>query len=296
MAKKRPLTRNQKILVVTLVVLVISGVVVPFLVRLIPQRTAIDRQEIKKIVEEVIGDYLERQEGIAEESHAESRQLKNELMRALERTIHLAVDEKRRDAAKAFDEVREKHDLRELQELLIKEKDKYRDANVPRNREISAVAYLRGDIDVAEVAIDEILGLEPNDLDALNRKGHINRLRGRLKEAEDCYRRMLQLGSDVNDEAVKAVALGNLGLIYKTKGDLAKAEDMLNKSLEINKKLGRLEGMANQYGNLGLIYKQRGDIVKAKEYWEKALGLFKRIGIPHKVERLEGWIEGIDTE
>lgn len=333
MAKKRPLTRNQKILVVTLVVLVISGVVVPFLVRLIPQRTAIDRQEIKKIVEEVIGDYLERQEGIAEESHAESRQLKNELMRALERTIHLAVDEKRRDAAKAFDEVREKHDLRELQELLIKEKDKYRDAIVQRNREIAAVAYLRGDIDIAEVAIDEILGLEPNDLESLNRKGHINRLRGRLKEAEDCYRRMLQLGSDVNDEAVKAVALGNLGLIYKTKGDLVMAEDMLNKSLEINKKLGRLEGMARDYGNLGsvyymkgdvdkaeemhkkaleidekvdhlegvarhlanigLVYEQRGNVPKARKYWEKALGLYKKIGMPREIEKVEGWIEGI---
>jgi tetratricopeptide (TPR) repeat protein len=44
---------------------------------------------------------------------------------------------------------------------------------------------------------------------------------------------------------------------------------------------------------LGLIYEKRGDIEKAREYWEKALGLFKHIGMPHKVEYVEGLLEGI---
>jgi len=74
---------------------------------------------------------------------------------------------------------------------------------------------------------------------------------------------------------------------------LAKAEDMQKKALEIDKKLGRLEGMASDYSNLGNVYEERGDIGKAREYWEKAVGLCKRIGMPHMVEKVEGWIERI---
>jgi tetratricopeptide (TPR) repeat protein len=51
--------------------------------------------------------------------------------------------------------------------------------------------------------------------------------------------------------------------------------------------------MGIDYGNLGNIYYKRGDIEKAREYWEKALGLFKKIGMPHMVEKVEGWIEEI---
>jgi len=71
---------------------------------------------------------------------------------------------------------------------------------------------------------------------------------------------------------------------------------MHKKALEIDKKIGRLEGQAIRYCNLGLLYKQRGNIGKAKEYWEKALELFKKIGMPRDVDKVEGWIEGIDTE
>ena len=89
---------------------------------------------------------------------------------------------------------------------------------------------------------------------------------------------------------------GNLGLIYRTKGDLDKAEEMHKKALEIDEKIGRLEGQAIRYANLGIVYMQRGDIEKAKEHWEKALELYKKIGMPRDVEKVEGLIEGIDTD
>ncbi len=37
------------------------------------------------------------------------------------------------------------------------------------------------------------------------------------------------------------------------------------------------------------------DIGKAKEHLEKALELYKKIGLPNMVERVEGWIEGIEN-
>ena len=166
--------------------------------------------------------------------------------------------------------------------------------------------------------------------------GLIYLTKGDLDQAEEMFKKSLEIAEKLELMEDMSRQYGNLGLIYLTKGDLAKAEDMLNKSLEIDKKLGRLEGMANQYGNLGAIYltkgdldkaeemfkkiidihhklghkeglakdyvnlgsvyKQRGDIGKSREYWEKALGLYKKIGIPREVEKVQGWIEGIDTE
>ena len=234
---------------------------------------------------------------VVEEAEAKGRaeqqieQLKDELAKAVERIRKLEAEGNRPDAEKALEELRESGDMRRLQELLIRDREEHRDALIQRNREIAAVAYLRDDIDISTEAVDEILKVLPDDLFALNQMGHIHKLRGELKEAEDCYRRVLQLGSDVSDEASQAVALGNLGLIYETRGELDKAEDVFLKSLEINKELGRLEGMASDYGNLGIVYEQRGDIGKAKEYWEKALGLFRKIGMPHIVEKVEGLIE-----
>ena len=78
--------------------------------------------------------------------------------------------------------------------------------------------------------------------------------------------------------------LVNLGL-------LDAAISLSERALGIVEKESEEEAMVT--GNLGLIYEQLGDTRKAKEYWEKALGLFKKIGMPHMVEKVEGWIEGL---
>jgi len=217
---------------------------------------------------------LAEAKGRAEE---QIEQLKTELAKAVERIKKLQAEGNRPDAEKALEELRESGDMMRLQELLIQDRDEHRDALIQRNREIAAVAYLRGDIDIAIEAIDEILKELPEDLFALNQMGHIHKLRGKLKDAEDCYRRVLELGSDRNYEGVQAVALCNLGLIYKTRGDLDKADEMHRKSLEIEKKLGRPEGIARQYGNLGSIYLTRGELDKAERAFLKILKIHEEL-------------------
>ena len=53
--------------------------------------------------------------------------------------------------------------------------------------------------------------------------------------------------------------------------------------------------MASEYGNLGSVYKERGDVEKARQYWVKAVDLYKKIGMPHKVKKVQGWIDEIDS-
>ncbi len=160
----------------------------------------------------------------------------------------------------------------------------------------------KGDLDKAEdmqnksLEINKKLGNLEGMASNYGNLGLIYRVRGDLDKALDMHNKSLEIEKKLGRLEGMASEYGNLGLIYRVRGDLEKAEDMHNKSLEINKKLGLLEGMANQCVNLGVIYNQRDDNAKAREYWEKALELYKKIGMPHMVETVEGWIEGIDTD
>ena len=391
------LSKNQKIAFWGVIVTAISGIAVPIILNLRhkkvepPSEVDVNRidgngtvigDHAKVTVDKRIGVDAELiLERVIKEAEAKGRaelqeeQLKEQLAKAVERIKKLEAEGNRPDAEKALEELRQSGDMKLLQKLLIKDRDEHRDVLIRRNREIAAVAYLRGDIDIANEAVNEILKELPDDLFALKQRGNIHRLWGDSKEAEVCYRRVLQLSRDVSDEAVEAAALGNLAMIYMEKGELDKAEEMCLQSLEISErggmmgltasqygnlgaiyltrgeldkaekmfrdglkideKLGRLEGITAMYSNLGLIYqrrgerdkakemylksleiaekldykeimaalysnlgsvyRQRGDIQKAKEYWEKALGLYKRIGMPHMVEKVEGWINGIEN-
>jgi tetratricopeptide (TPR) repeat protein len=148
------------------------------------------------------------------------------------------------------------------------------------DRELAAVAYTIGRIDDAAEAIERILSLIPDDIDAHNRRGHIQSMRGQLTNAETSYRRVLELSA--GNQEWEAIADGNLGNVLKTRGDLDGAEAMYDKSLEINEKLGRLEGMANQYCNLGNVLKTRGDLDGAEAMYHKSLKIDEQLG------RLEG--------
>jgi len=121
-------------------------------------------------------------------------------------------------------------------------------------------------------------------------------MRGDLDRGEAMHRKSLEIEEKLGRLEGMASQYGNLGLIYQTRGDLDQAEAMLRKSLEINEKLGRLEGMAIQYGNLGSVYEQRGDPAKARDLWTKARDLFAQIGMPHMVEKVEGWLARLEGD
>jgi len=148
------------------------------------------------------------------------------------------------------------------------------------HRGVAEWAFLTGAIDDAERSLRKILQLLPDDLDAVNRVGHIYLLRGQLGDAEGSYRRVLQLAGA--NESWQGVAYGNLGIVYKTRGDLAAAEAMYKKSLAFDEKLGRLEGVASGYGNLGNVYRTRGDLDAAEAMYKKSLAIDEKLG------RLEG--------
>jgi tetratricopeptide (TPR) repeat protein len=244
---------------ITLVILAFVGGVVG----LIRQAAS---PSIEERIKEAVATVFEKGTVPLEElkvSYEEIGKLKEGLKNAMRR---VAESERQgvKEAEGVIEELRKSGDVSRLLDVLEKDRDVHKDELIERNREIAAVAYLKGDIEKATEAVEEILKLKPDDMDALNQKGHIHTLKGELKEAKDCYQRVIEVGIEVNNEQAQAAGIGNLGVIYRRRGDLDKAEEMHRKSLEIDKKLGQLEGMASQYGNLGLIYEMRGDLDKAE--------------------------------
>jgi tetratricopeptide (TPR) repeat protein len=248
-------------------------------------------EEVGAIVEKAIRASHEHErpqgegaEGQIQAVASENEQLRGELASAVRR----AADAEARglpDAGGVIEQLKATGDTAKLMAFLEGHKDladafteRAQQERISVRLEIAAVAHLRGEIPRAQQALDEVLAVEPDNLHAINRKGHIYRTLGRLGEAEAAYNRAREIGEAAGNREAEAVACGNLGLIYRTRGQLDKAEEMLRKSLAINEELGRKEGMANQYGNLGLIYRRRGDLAKAEEMHLKSLAIEEQLG------------------
>ena len=178
------------------------------------------------------------------DAYEEIGKLKAEVTRATRRVAELERQGVK-GAEGVIEELQKSGDVSRLLAVLEKDRDVHKDELIQRNREIAAVAYLKGDIEKAREAVEEILKLKPDDLYALSQRGNIHRLRGKLKEAESDYNRVLELATETGNNRDRAAALNNLGLVYFTRGDLDKAEEMHLKSLEIDKKLGWKVGMAD---------------------------------------------------
>jgi len=261
MAKDKKWTRNQKILLYGLIVAVAGSLIVPLVLHLL-KKPEVRIEGDGGVVGDNANVFIDKRSGvdaniygaeIERRIYAEFNleQVKKERDNAVKRIEILEAEGKNDDASKALQAFREKGDMASLQELLIKERDKYKDALIERNNEISAVAYLRGDIETALSATEQSLGLDPNGTNGLNQKGLILTLQGKLDEAEKTFIRIINIGEETHNENTKAIGYGNLGVIYQRKGELDKAEEMQKKSLEIAEKLILRGLMASAYGNLG---------------------------------------------
>jgi len=200
---------------------------------------------------------------------------------------------------------RKKGDLNEAEKMHLRaleiEKEGQREVGMAREySNLGSVYYVRGDLDKPEEMYKKSLEIAEK-LDRLEEMagnygnlGIVYQTRGELDKAEEMHKKSLEIAEKLGLQEEISRQYCNLGNVYYMLGEMYKAEEMYKKSLEIAENLGLQVEIAAEYANLGLIYKQRGDIGKAREYWEKALGLYKKIGMPHMVERVEWWIEGIE--
>jgi tetratricopeptide (TPR) repeat protein len=194
-----------------------------------------------------------------------------ELKATIERLQKDPADELKQEALQALKE----DDTNKATELLEESARSRTEKAAQDWIDIGNIAYLN-DTQKAFSSYEKATNLDPSNLDAWNRLGHIQNRLGHLDQAQHAYEKVLELAG--KDKESQAIAYGNLGNIYKTRGELDKAEEFHLKSLEINKTLGRQEGIANVYSNLGVIYRTRGELDKAEEFHLKSLEIEKILG------------------
>ncbi len=117
-----------------------------------------------------------------------------------------------------------------------------------------------------------------------------------LDKAEEYLQKSLTLDEKLNHGIGMANQYGNLSVVYMNRTELDKAEKYQLMSLKINEKLQNKKNIAGNYENLGEIYKKRGDDAVALSYWKKSFSLYKEIGMKQMAERVQSWIDGLETE
>lgn len=299
---KKPWTRNQRILLWTLIPTAILAVVAVAGLFMQEEKGSVAVEGDGAVVGNNATVLIDKRQGIDTEflfsqtlQLAEAKgaleiglkQAREERDKAIKRVEELEAQGNRPDAEKALRELRNTGDLTTLQRLLIEERDKHRDLLIQRNREIAGVAYLRGDIGITEEACKEILRLDPNDLHAMNCNGLVQQLHGDLDEAASLYTRLIEVATDQEDERWRAAATGNLGAVYRIRGDLDGTMVLLREVERICRQLGNMQGLVTALVNQASTLHQMGRACEALPLAEQAYDLATSHGYAALAKQIE---------
>jgi len=150
-------------------------------------------------------------------------------------------------------------------------------------REISLIHRLTADYDKAEIIIDELGKLLPDDIPIkifnLNGKAEIARRRGKLQDCRELLLKALKLCRE-NDPPpnLEAVVYNNLGICHWSMGKIKEAAVYYKSALALYRRLKDLNGQSKIVNNLGIISDEMGKLHQAANSYEKAEKIFIRIG------------------
>lgn len=150
-------------------------------------------------------------------------------------------------------------------------------------REISLIHRLTADYDKAEIAIDNLGKLLPDDIPTkifcLNGKAEIARRRGKLQSCREKLLKALQLCRENEPPPdLEAVVYNNLGVCHWSMGKIKEAASYYKSALKLYRRLKDLNGQSKIINNLGIISDEMGKLHQAANSYEKAEKIFKRIG------------------
>lgn len=151
-----------------------------------------------------------------------------------------------------------------------------------------AVYHRQGSNDAAAAAADravDFLSLETSDgpaaqalARAFNLQGNLALHRGDLVQAEELYRRGLDLRERIGDQQGSAYSWNNVGRVAFRRGDLTRAEECFQRALDVNERIGDQQASAGGWHNLGAAARDRGDLARAEECHQRCLEISDRIG------------------
>jgi len=136
---------------------------------------------------------------------------------------------------------------------------------------------LLGNYDTAIVIIEKSIDIYSEIEDqagkalALTKLGIDYWYMGLYDNAIKYYREALSISIEINDELLKAKCFNNIGILHTNKGDFDSALVYFLKALEINEKLGVKKEISACLMNIGAVHKYQGNNETALEYYFKSL-------------------------
>ncbi len=122
-------------------------------------------------------------------------------------------------------------------------------------------------------AYQKSVTLDPDNINAWNRIGHIERQRGQYDKAEIAYKNVTRLSD--SKSRTEAVSLANFGLLYQSQNKFDDAIKSFELALSINTELDNQDGIASNSENLAGLYRAKKDFDQAEKYYQKALGVYQ---------------------
>jgi len=143
-----------------------------------------------------------------------------------------------------------------------------------------------GDAEAAHRSILQYLlslddpAVEPQVAVVYHQLGIIAQERGQWDQAEEWYRKALEIYERLGLERDATSTYHQLGIIFQERGQWDLAEEWYRKALEIYERLGLERDAASDYHRLGNVACLRGQLDQAEEWYCKALEIYERLGHP----------------
>lgn len=129
-------------------------------------------------------------------------------------------------------------------------------------------------------AYQKSVTLDPDNINAWNRIGHIERQRGQYDKAEIAYKNVTRLSD--SKSRTEAVSLANFGLLYQSQNKYEDAIKSFQLALTINTELDNKDGVASNSENLAGLHRTQKDFDQAEQYYQRALGVYQSSGLTAK--------------
>ena len=100
----------------------------------------------------------------------------------------------------------------------------------------------------------------------------------RYDEAEEAFRRSIEIGVQLGDERGVAMALNSLGGVLQRQGRFDEAEKEFRDSIEIDEKLGNKRGMAMTLNSLGGVLQRQGRFEAAEDTFRRSIEIGVELG------------------
>lgn len=122
-------------------------------------------------------------------------------------------------------------------------------------------------------AYQKSVTLDPDNINAWNRIGHLERQRGQYDKAEIAYKNVTRLSD--SKSRTEAVSLANFGLLYQSQNKNDEAIESFKLALTINSELENTGGIASNSENLASLYRTQKDFEQAELFYQRALDSYK---------------------